>query len=97
MFHPLQAILHQRGLATAVGDEGGFAPDLPSNEAALGVILEAIEAAGYRAGHDVWLGLDVASSEFHNDGVYLLESEGRRFTAASSPTTSRRSSGATRS
>jgi enolase len=81
VFHHLKKILHGRGLATAVGDEGGFAPDLPSNEAALGVILEAIEAAGYHAGQDVWLGLDVASSEFHRDGVYLLESEGRRFTA----------------
>ena len=82
VFHRLKKILRDRGLSTAVGDEGGFAPDLPSNEAALGVILEAIEAAGYQAGQDVWLGLDVASSEFHKDGVYLLESEGRRFTAA---------------
>jgi enolase len=82
VFHRLRGILRQRGLATAVGDEGGFAPDLPSNEAALGVIVEAIEAAGYRAGLDVWLGLDVASSEFHRDGVYVLEAEGRRFTAS---------------
>jgi len=82
IFHRLRQILRQRGLATAVGDEGGFAPDLPSNEAALGVIVEAIEAAGYRAGLDVWLGLDVASSEFYQDGVYLLEAEGRRFTAS---------------
>jgi enolase len=82
IFHRLKKILLDRGLSTAVGDEGGFAPDLASNEAALGVILEAIEAAGYQAGQDVWLGLDVASSEFHKDGVYLLESEGRRFTAA---------------
>ncbi|MGE0030225.1 MAG: phosphopyruvate hydratase [Steroidobacteraceae bacterium] len=81
VFHRLKQILRDRGLSTAVGDEGGFAPDLPSNEAALGVILEAIAAAGYQAGQDVWLGLDVASSEFHKDGVYLLESEGRRFTA----------------
>ena len=81
VFHRLKEILRGRGLSTAVGDEGGFAPDLPSNEAALGVILEAIAAAGYQAGQDVWLGLDVASSEFHKDGVYLLESEGRRFTA----------------
>jgi len=81
VFHKLKEILHGRGLSTAVGDEGGFAPDLASNEAALGVILEAIDAAGYQAGQDVWLGLDVASSEFHRDGVYLLESEGRRFTA----------------
>jgi len=82
IFHHLKKILHGRGLATAVGDEGGFAPDLPSNEAALAVILEAIRAAGYQPGQDVWLGLDVASSEFFKDGVYLLESEGRRFTAA---------------
>jgi enolase len=81
IFHHLKKILHGRGLATAVGDEGGFAPDLPSNEAALTVIVEAIQAAGYQPGQDVWLGLDVASSEFFRDGVYLLESEGRRFTA----------------
>ena len=82
IFQCLKKILNGRGLSTAVGDEGGFAPDLPSNEAALGVILEAIRAAGYQPGQDVWLGLDVASSEFHQDGVYLLESEGRRFTSA---------------
>ena len=82
IFQKLKLILRERGLSTSVGDEGGFAPDLPSNEAALGVILEAIRAAGYQPGQDVWLGLDVASSEFHRDGVYLLESEGRRFTAA---------------
>jgi len=82
VFQRLKKILRDRGLSTSVGDEGGFAPDLASNEAALGVILEAIEAAGYQAGQDVWLGLDVASSEFHQDGVYLLESEGRRFTPA---------------
>jgi enolase len=82
IFQSLKKILRERGMSTAVGDEGGFAPDLPSNEAALGVILEAIRAAGYQPGQDVWLGLDVASSEFHRDGAYLLESEGRRFTAA---------------
>jgi enolase len=81
IFHRLKKILLDRGLSTAVGDEGGFAPNLPSNEAALGVILEAIEQAGYHAGHDVWLGLDVASSEFHRNGSYQLESEGRRFNA----------------
>jgi enolase len=79
IFHRLRKILNDRGLATAVGDEGGFAPNLPSNEAALGVILEAVENAGYRPGQDVWLGLDVASSEFHEHGSYHLESEGRRF------------------
>jgi enolase len=72
-------VLHARGLNTAVGDEGGFAPDLPSNEAALGVILEAIDKAGYRAGKDIYLGLDVASTEFYKDGVYELESEKRKF------------------
>jgi len=82
VFHRLKKILRDRGLSTAVGDEGGFAPNLASNEAALGVILEAIEAAGYQPGQDVWLGLDVASSEFHRNGVYHLESEGRKFDAA---------------
>ncbi len=81
IFHRLKKILLDRGLSTAVGDEGGFAPNLPSNEAALGVILEAIGQAGYHAGHDVWLGLDVASSEFHHNGSYQLESEGRKFNA----------------
>jgi enolase len=79
IFHTLKKVLHQRGLATAVGDEGGFAPDLPSNEAALETILEAIDLAGYRVGHDIYLGLDVASSEFFEDGVYTLASEGRTF------------------
>ena len=82
VFQHLRQLLHERDLSTAVGDEGGFAPNLDSNEAALGLLLEAIDAAGYQAGQDVWLGLDVASSEFYRDGVYLLESEGRRFTAA---------------
>jgi enolase len=82
IFHRLKKILRERRLATAVGDEGGFAPDLPSNEAALGVILEAVEQAGFHPGHDVWLGLDVASSEFHRNGSYQLESEGRKFSAA---------------
>ena len=81
IFHTLRKVLHERGLATAVGDEGGFAPDLPSNEAALETILEAVERAGFRAGRDVYLGLDVASSEFFQDGIYTLESENRKFTA----------------
>jgi enolase len=80
IFHTLRKVLHERRLATAVGDEGGFAPDLESNEAALETILQAIERAGYRAGRDVYLGLDVASSEFFKDGIYALESEGRSFT-----------------
>jgi enolase len=82
IFHTLKKVLHERGLATAVGDEGGFAPNLPSNEAALETIMEAIERAGYKAGRDVFLGLDAAASEFYRDGVYDLESEGRKFTSA---------------
>jgi enolase len=82
IFHTLKKVLHERGLATAVGDEGGFAPNLPSNEAALETILEAVGRAGFKAGQDVFLGLDVASSEFFKDGVYDLESEGRKFTSA---------------
>jgi enolase len=82
VFHTLKKVLHAKGLNTAVGDEGGFAPDLPSNEAAITVILEAIDKAGYRAGKDIYLGLDVASTEFFKDGVYDLESEGRKFNSA---------------
>ena len=82
IFHTLKKVLHERGLATAVGDEGGFAPNLPSNESALETILEAVERAGFRAGRDVYLGLDVASTEFYQDGIYVLESEGRKFTSA---------------
>ncbi len=81
IFHTLKKVLHDRKLATSVGDEGGFAPNLPSNEAALEVILEAIDRAGYKAGRQVFLGLDVASSEFFHDGLYHLESEGRKFTS----------------
>jgi enolase len=81
VFHALKSVLSGRGLATGVGDEGGFAPDLPSNEAAIEVILEAIGKAGFTAGKDIYLGLDVASSEFYEDGVYNLASEGRKFTA----------------
>ncbi|MGX2039685.1 phosphopyruvate hydratase [Methylocaldum sp. MU1018] len=79
VFHALKKVLAEQGLSTGVGDEGGFAPNLPSNESAIGVILEAIERAGYKAGKDIYLGLDVASSEFYRDGVYTLESEGKRF------------------
>ena len=82
IFHTLKKILHAKGLATSVGDEGGFAPDLPSNEAALQTILEAIDKAGYKPGRDVYLGLDVASSEFFRDGKYELASEHRSFTPA---------------
>jgi enolase len=81
VFHTLKKVLHAKGLNTAVGDEGGFAPDLPSNEAALTTILEAIDKAGYRAGKDIYLGLDVASTEFYKNGVYELKSEGRKFSA----------------
>ncbi|MGO9992481.1 MAG: phosphopyruvate hydratase [Steroidobacteraceae bacterium] len=79
VFHTLKKVLHAKGLNTGVGDEGGFAPDLPSNEAALTTILEAIDKAGYRAGRDIYLGLDVASTEFYENGLYHLESEGRHF------------------
>ncbi|WP_435104726.1 phosphopyruvate hydratase [Arhodomonas sp. AD133] len=82
IFHALKKVLAGRGLSTAVGDEGGFAPNLPSNEAAIEVILEAVEAAGYRAGDQVWLALDAASSEFYRDGAYHLESEGKTFAPA---------------
>jgi enolase len=82
IFHTLRKVLHERKLATAVGDEGGFAPNLPSNEAALETILEAIDRAGYKAGRDVYLGLDVASSEFFRNGTYSLASEGRTFDPA---------------
>jgi enolase len=80
VFHTLKKLLAGRGLSTAVGDEGGFAPDLGSNEEALGLILQAIEQAGYAAGRDIVLGLDVASSELFKDGHYDLASEKRRFT-----------------
>jgi enolase len=81
IFHALKSVLKGRGLATAVGDEGGFAPDLRSNEEALEVILEAIGKAGYKAGEDVLLGLDVAASEFHKNGKYNLTGEGKRLTS----------------
>jgi enolase len=82
IFHTLKKILNGKGLSTAVGDEGGFAPDLPSNEAALTTILQAIETAGYKPGRDVYLGLDVASSELFRNGKYELEAEHRSFTPA---------------
>ncbi len=82
IFHTLKKILHDRGLATSVGDEGGFAPNLPSNEAALETIIEAVERAGYKLGKDIYLGLDVASSEFYKGGKYVLEGEGRSFDSA---------------
>lgn len=82
VFHTLKSVLAAKGMSTAVGDEGGFAPDLPSNESAIEVILEAIEKAGFTAGKDIYLGLDAASSEFYKNGQYNLESEGKNFDAA---------------
>ena len=81
VFHALKGLLKARGLSTAVGDEGGFAPDLQSNEQALEIIMAAIAAAGFRPGADIALGLDVASSEFYAAGTYKLASEGKRFSA----------------
>jgi enolase len=75
-YHVLKGVLHERGLSTAIGDEGGFAPNLSSNEAALQILLEAIEKAGFEPGRDIALALDVASTEFFRDGAYLLEGEG---------------------
>ena len=82
IFHTLKGLLHHKGLGNAVGDEGGFAPDLPSNQHALEMIAEAITKTGYTVGRDVVLGVDVASSELYADGVYTLASEDKRFTAA---------------
>jgi enolase len=82
VFHALKSVLDKKGLNTAVGDEGGFAPDLSSNEEAIEVILEAINTAGFSAGDDICLGLDVASSEFYESGQYLLASENKSFDAA---------------
>lgn len=82
VFHALKRVLSERGLSTTVGDEGGFAPNLTSNEAAVELIIRAVEQAGYRPGEDILLGLDVASSEFFKDGRYHLESEGKSLTAA---------------
>jgi enolase len=81
IFHALKSVLKGHGLSTAVGDEGGFAPDLRSNVEALDTILEAIGKAGYHAGEDVLLGLDVASTEFHDNGKYHLVGEGKRLTS----------------
>ncbi len=81
VFHALKATLHARGLGTTVGDEGGFAPNLDSNEQALEVLIEAIGAAGYEPGRDVGISIDPASSEFYRDGAYDLEHEGRKLSA----------------
>ncbi|WP_029934592.1 phosphopyruvate hydratase [Thiomicrospira pelophila] len=82
VFHTLKKVLHEKGYNTAVGDEGGFAPDLKSNEEAITIILEAIEQAGYVAGKDIMIALDVAASEIYKDGNYVLASEGRTLTSA---------------
>ena len=82
IFHALKKVLHERGLGTAVGDEGGFAPNLPSNEAALEAILDAVERSGYRIGQEVTLALDCAASEFYRDGRYCLSGEGKDYDAA---------------
>ncbi|HCY86758.1 MAG TPA: phosphopyruvate hydratase [Desulfobacteraceae bacterium] len=80
-FHNLKKLLKEKGLSTAVGDEGGFAPDLASNEEAIEYIIRAIEAAGYRPGKDIGIGLDAAASEFYKDGTYVFQSEGRKLSA----------------
>jgi enolase len=82
VFHALKAVLKAKGMNTAVGDEGGFAPNLSSNEEALQTIGEAVAKAGYELGRDIYLGLDVASSEFFSSGAYTLESERRKFSSA---------------
>jgi len=79
VFHQLKKVLSSRGLSTAVGDEGGFAPNLPSNEAALSIIAEAVAAAGYELGTDITLALDCAASEFYKDGQYVLSGENKSF------------------
>ncbi len=81
VFHALKKVLHDKGMNTAVGDEGGFAPDLPSNESAIEVILEAIDKAGYKAGKDIFIAIDAASSEFYQDGKYVLASENKSLSA----------------
>jgi enolase len=82
IFHSLKSVLKEQGLNTAVGDEGGFAPNLSSNEEAIKTIITAIERAGYKPGEDVFLGMDVASTEFYKDGKYHLEGEGKSYTSA---------------
>src|SRR3990172_6474439 len=77
VFHTLKGILHKKGLSTSVGDEGGFAPNLSSNEEAIQLIMKSIEDAGYRPGEDILIALDSASSEFYKDGKYHLKGEGR--------------------
>ena len=82
IFHSLKDVLDKKGMSTAVGDEGGFAPNLKNNVAAIETIIEAIESRGYEAGNDILIGLDVASTEFYRDGKYHLSSEGKSFDSA---------------
>ena len=76
-YHNLKTVLNEKGLNTGIGDEGGFAPDLSSNEEAIAVILEATEKAGYKPGDDIMIALDVAATELYEDGKYKLEGEGK--------------------
>ena len=82
VFHTLKGLLKKQGLNTAVGDEGGFAPDLPANHAALDIIMQAIQSAGYTPGKDIYLGLDIASNELYKDGQYVLDSENKTLSSA---------------
>jgi enolase len=82
VFHTLKRLLHDQGLSTSVGDEGGFAPNLSSNEEALDILMRAIETAGYRPGEDIYLGVDAASSEFYKDGTYRLDAEDKTLNSA---------------
>ena len=82
VFHNLAKVLKSKGLATTVGDEGGFAPNLSSNEEAISIILQAIEQAGYKPGQDIYLGLDAAASEYYHDGIYDLASESKTYSSA---------------
>lgn len=82
IYHTLKKILHEKGYSTAIGDEGGFAPNLKSNEEAIEVIIEAITKAGYKAGEDMFIAIDAASSEYYKDGKYVLEHEGKTLTSA---------------
>src|SRR5205814_721596 len=80
-YHALKGLLNERGLSTGVGDEGGFAPDLPSSEDALKLLVEAIELAGYNAGAELALAVDAAATEIYQDGAYQLRGEGRTLTS----------------
>ena len=81
-YHALKGVLHERGLSTSVGDEGGFAPNLPSNEEAVKVLVEAVKVAGYEPGEQIAIAIDAAASEFYREGAYRLEGEGRNLAPA---------------